>query len=112
VCRKLTPLLPVTINPAGADIALERARCCATSLPPIPILPAGDSTAVVGPKPYRIREEEIPREGLTVSRVMCRARGCDGKTYLWIGRRKQIGRGEGSSGLRFDLATEDLGSRS
>jgi hypothetical protein len=26
----------------------------------------------------------------------------DGSTHLWIGRRKKIGTGEGSSGLRFD----------
>jgi hypothetical protein len=28
----------------------------------------------------------------------------DGGTYLWLGRRKSVGRGEGSSGLRFDTA--------
>jgi hypothetical protein len=27
-----------------------------------------------------------------------------GSTHLWVGRRKQPGRGEGSSGLRFDVA--------
>ncbi|CAN5664365.1 hypothetical protein BH18ACI4_BH18ACI4_06700 [soil metagenome] len=26
----------------------------------------------------------------------------DGSTHLWLGRRKAVGRGEGSSGLRFD----------
>lgn len=27
----------------------------------------------------------------------------NGETYLWVGRRKRTGRGEGSSGLRFDV---------
>ena len=30
------------------------------------------------------------------------ARWIDGSTFLWLGRRKSTGRGEGSSGLRFD----------
>ena len=27
----------------------------------------------------------------------------DGRSLLWLGRRKRPGRGEGSSGLRFDV---------
>ena len=49
-----------------------------------------------------IYEEEIPREGVRVTRSYQLARWQDGSTYLWIGRRKEVGRGEGSSGLRFD----------
>ena len=49
-----------------------------------------------------IFEEEIPREGIRVSRSYQLARWQDGSTHLWIGRRKQIGSGEGSSGLKFD----------
>lgn len=49
-----------------------------------------------------IFEEEIPREGIRVTRSYQLARGQDGSTYLWIGRRKRVGRGEGSSGLKFD----------
>jgi hypothetical protein len=47
-------------------------------------------------------EEEVPREGIRVRRTHQYCRWCDGSTHVWIGRRKQIGRGEGSSGLRFD----------
>ena len=50
---------------------------------------------------------EVPREGVRISGVVCRVRGSDGATYLWVARRKEIGRGEGSSGLRFDLAVEN-----
>src|SRR5215510_5037916 len=51
-----------------------------------------------------ISEEEIPREGIRVTRSWQLARWHDGSTHLWIGRQKEIGRGEGSSGLRFDTA--------
>jgi hypothetical protein len=104
------PLLPVVIDPAQGDIALERAAMLRDAPQPTPILPAGRilQPSSLNGRPYRIREEEIPREGVRVSRVVCRTRASDGATHLWISRRKQIGRGEGSSGLRFDLAVENL----
>ncbi|ULA60261.1 MAG: hypothetical protein LZF60_220178 [Nitrospira sp.] len=49
-------------------------------------------------------EEEIPREGARVTRTYQYARWIDGSTHLWIGRRKEPDRGEGSSGLQFDVA--------
>ncbi|MDQ5821818.1 MAG: hypothetical protein M3540_10285, partial [Actinomycetota bacterium] len=50
----------------------------------------------------RLFDEEIPREGVRVDRSFQYARWIDGSTHLWIGRSKRPGRGEGSSGLRFD----------
>jgi len=47
-------------------------------------------------------EEEIPREGVRITRNYQLTRWHDGSTHLWIGRRKRVGSGEGSSGLRFD----------
>jgi hypothetical protein len=55
------------------------------------------------PEPYRVRREEVSRAGVSVSRVVRRARWIDGSTHPWIARRKQAGRGEGSSDLRFDV---------
>jgi len=49
-----------------------------------------------------VYEEEVPREGIRVTRAYQLARSQDGSTRLWIGRRKQVGRGEGASGLQFD----------
>jgi hypothetical protein len=49
-----------------------------------------------------LHDEEIPREGVRVTRTYQLTRWQDGGTHLWIGRRKRIGRGEGSSGLAFD----------
>jgi hypothetical protein len=53
--------------------------------------------------PLRIEEEEVPREGVVVTRTFQFARWFDGRSLLWVGRRKRPGRGEGSSGLRFDV---------
>ncbi len=50
-------------------------------------------------------EEEVPREGIRVTRSYQLTRWHDGSTHLWVGRRKRVGRGEGSSGLRFDTLT-------
>jgi hypothetical protein len=50
-----------------------------------------------------VRREEVSRAGVSVSRVVRRARWIDGSTHPWIARRKQAGRGEGSSDLRFDV---------
>jgi hypothetical protein len=47
-------------------------------------------------------EEEVPREGVRVTRSYQFTRWIDGSSHLWVGRRKDVGRGEGSSGLRFD----------
>lgn len=47
-------------------------------------------------------EEEVPREGVRVTRSYQFTRWIDGSSHLWVGRRKGVGRGEGSSGARFD----------
>jgi hypothetical protein len=60
---------------------------------------------ILTPQPGRrldLFEEEVPREGVRVTRNYQYTRWLDGTTHVWIGRRKDIGRGEGSSELRFD----------
>lgn len=52
----------------------------------------------------RIAEEEVPRDGVVVTRSFQLARTEDGDTVMWVGRRVRTGRGEGASGLRFDTA--------
>jgi hypothetical protein len=47
-------------------------------------------------------EEEVPREGIRVTRSYQFTRWIDGSSHLWVGRSKDVGSGEGSSGLRFD----------
>ncbi|MFJ5546360.1 hypothetical protein [Streptomyces sp. NPDC093225] len=55
-------------------------------------------------KPVYFRDEEIPRAGVTVSRVPVVVRDGQGRLYHWVGRRVRAGRGEAASGLAFDAA--------
>ena len=51
-------------------------------------------------------DEEVPREGARITRQRRLARWTDGSTWLWTSYRNQVGRGEGSSQLRFDQLLE------
>ena len=102
------PLVPVAIDAVRGDIALElgamlRPGPGGASQPILPVGRLLRPTRLAGTS-YRIREEEVPRAGTRVFRVICRARWHDGSTHVWVQRRRAIGAGEGSSGLRFDLA--------
>jgi hypothetical protein len=65
-----------------------------------PTLPINDAAN----QQMLIEEEEVPRAGVALKRAFQYARTPDGRAYLWIGRNKTVGRGEGSSGLRYDSA--------
>ncbi|WP_045224266.1 hypothetical protein [Methyloterricola oryzae] len=54
--------------------------------------------------PLHLKEEEVPRAGAVVRRGFQYCRWLDGQRFLWCGRSKQVGRGEGASGLRYDIA--------
>jgi len=51
---------------------------------------------------YQIAEEELPRSGLRVERIVYRTRWLDGTNHLWVQRRRGIGAGESQSDLNFD----------
>ncbi|SFT99691.1 hypothetical protein SAMN04489724_3272 [Algoriphagus locisalis] len=57
--------------------------------------------------PMYINEEEIPRAGVKLTGTYQRTRWYNGEIVSWYGRRKRTGRGEGSSGLRFDLVLDN-----
>lgn len=54
------------------------------------------------PYPYLLHEEEVPRAGVRITQAFQRTRWRDGRAWVWLGVRKQTGRGESSSGLKFD----------
>lgn len=53
-----------------------------------------------------LQDQEVPRSGSRVYSAFQCARAADGSTHLWLARRKSPGRGEGFSGLRFDVVEE------
>ncbi|MDQ3691226.1 MAG: hypothetical protein M3406_14570 [Chloroflexota bacterium] len=53
-------------------------------------------------EPYFIHEEEVSRAGVSLHKAFQRTRWYDGRVYTWLGIRKQVGKGSGSSGLAFD----------
>jgi hypothetical protein len=67
--------------------------------------PRGRIVSRLGAAGFQMPDGEVPRSGVRVRRIVCRARSADGKSHLWIARRRQIGAGAASSGLRFDVAS-------
>jgi hypothetical protein len=121
--RRRTP--PVVQAPAAADLVYR----LATQVPPywFPLLPLqsglrsiafelGEVDLEPPPAPapagrlltgkvgkLQIAEAEVDRAGLRVAVVHRRTRWIGGTTQHWIGRDRGPGRGEGASGLRFDV---------
>jgi hypothetical protein len=103
------PFVPVHVEGSNREVQLQRA-----ALPRV--LPGDSHPAKVEPRtvllreglestpaePYFIHEEEISRAGTRVLQAYQRTRWTDGRVVLWLGVSRQTGRGEGSSGLRFD----------
>lgn len=55
-----------------------------------------------------LAEEQVPRTGRRVQLTAQRTRWVDGTTHVWVGRKVLTGRGEGASGLRFDVLAEGV----
>lgn len=96
------PFLPVQKPNSVQEIYFQRAAMPKLGVPPIDVVKAKGVLLNEAPTPYYINEEEIPYSGTIVSRSYQRARWYDGKTYVWIGRYRETGRGQGASNLRFD----------
>lgn len=105
------PFIPVHLDNSNRDIHFQRAA--------MPRILDNYDTTLVRPNTeilkyglppnyegYFIYEEEIPRAGAIVETTFQRTRWYNGKTILWIGRRKRTGKGEGNSALAFDKVNE------
>ena len=100
------PLVPVR-DPAHRDVAsavvLQRGSLLTNDGTMRPITAEG---ILLAPEisPWYFHEEEVPRAGLRLQRIPSVARWLDGTSHAWTSRRAGAGGGEGSSGLRFDIA--------
>jgi hypothetical protein len=89
------PFIPVHIKDNSAEIRLQRARLPRAKRPLGVLLTEKKA-------PYYINEETIGSSGLLVSRSSQLSRFVDGISCSWTGRRKEAGKGEGWSNLKFD----------
>ncbi|HEY3578958.1 MAG TPA: hypothetical protein VGK82_00370 [Pyrinomonadaceae bacterium] len=95
VPKNWIPFIAVHAEGSVSEIRLQRARMVGGDPPRGWLLREPKS-------PYFVEEEEVPRTGAYVERSWQRARWLGGKTFIWIGRTKTAGRGEGWSQLVFD----------
>ncbi len=98
------PLLPVRTD--GSQVRLARAALLDVDGGRKVVR---SQAAVLGEDPVApllIPEEEVPNEGAIVQRAYQGARWYDGELIVWSAYRKSVGRGDGSSGLRFDSLRE------
>lgn len=94
--------MPVHEPGSVQDIRFQRAAMPKLGVPPRDVVKAKGVLLTEAPTPYYIQEEEIPYAGTIVRRSYQRTRWYGGRTFLWIGRYRETGRGQGSSNLRFD----------
>ena len=96
------PFQPPRIDPQKPDIRLQRAKALIDEDgAPGFSRPLGRILELER-RDLSLFEEEVPRSGLRLTRRFEYTGWVDGSTFLWLARRKGVGAGEGSSGLRFD----------
>lgn len=108
------PFIPVRVEDSNREIQLQRASLPRivenSSAAPQKVKPRTSLIRTgLDPAPgekYFVFEEEVPRAGACVSQAYQRTRWTDGRVFVWLGARKGVGRGEGSSGLMFDRLVE------
>jgi hypothetical protein len=98
------PFIPVHVTGDNREIQLQRAAM-PSAVDGQPVRPR---TTVLREgfdlgKQYFINEEEVPQAGTRLSVAYNRTRWRDGRVSLWLSAQRGEGRGEGSSGLVFDL---------
>jgi hypothetical protein len=107
------PFLAVQVAPPDARIELEKAAVARPNpdptkrvvlVPSVAKILSPDKLDAANQQVYRLPEEEVPRTGVRIQRVVYRSRWVDGSTHVWVTRRKLVGAGETQSGLRFDAA--------
>lgn len=89
------PLVPVN---TGGDLQLELRQMVNRQ---VSITPLGRLLNLNGPT---FADANVPREGRQLVRDYVLTRWSNGATFVWSRRLRRVGRGEGSSGLRFDAA--------
>jgi hypothetical protein len=114
------PFVPVHVEGDTREVQLQRAALpriiAGDAQPPRKVEPrtglVREGLDAQPARPYHLHEEEVPRAGARVYRAYRRARWVGGRAVVWLGTRKQTGRGSGSSGLTFDYLKDTPPPRS
>ena len=108
------PFIPVHVDGSNREIQLQRAALprvvAGDREPPVKVQPRTrllrEGLDRAPAEPYFVHEEEVPRAGTALAQLYQRTRWTDGRVVVWLRVRRQTGRGEGTSGLGFDLLVD------
>jgi hypothetical protein len=98
------PFIPVRLQGSTRQVGLVEAVLPRSNGAGDPVAAAPLSSVLQELKGLVLPEEEVPAAGVIVRRRWFLARSADGGRHAWAARSAASGRGEGSSGLRFDVA--------
>lgn len=104
------PFIPVHLDATNRAVGLVQATMPRYRAYGGPVTVEPRSTVLAELKePVILREEEVPSAGVVLRRRWYLARSADGGRHVWTGRMVTTGRGEGASGLAFDVALDTRG---
>ncbi len=96
------PLLPVQLRSLQSQLLSRLKRGALLQPDGSSVPPHAQSKLLNAGGSLLLHDEDIPREGLQMSKGRRMSRWIDGSTWVWTAFRKRVGHGEGSSGLAFD----------
>ncbi|TDD39974.1 hypothetical protein E1287_02005 [Actinomadura sp. KC06] len=97
------PFIPVRVPGDNREIQLQRAAMpSVVDGRPVPARTTLLRHGFDAGTQYFVNEEEVPQAGTRLSVAFNRTRWRDGRVVLWLSAHRGVGRGEASSGLRFD----------
>ncbi|MET8081219.1 hypothetical protein [Streptomyces sp. NPDC005303] len=103
------PFIPVHVPGDSRKIQLQRAGM-PSEIDTKPVRPRTtilrEGLDAAPQRSYFLNEEEVPQTGTKVTVAYNRTRWCNGRVAVWLSARRGTGRGEGSSGLTFDLPAD------
>lgn len=106
------PFIPVHIEDDNREIQLQRAAMPRLlrgeeGMTPKKIAPRTqimrEGLDALSPVSYYVAEEEVERAGTVITTRWQRCRWTGGRVVTWLAHERKVGRGEGSSGLAFDV---------
>ncbi|MES9601951.1 MULTISPECIES: hypothetical protein [Actinomadura] len=103
------PFIPVHVPGDSRKIQLQRAAM-PSEIDAKPVRPRTtilrEGLDAAPQRSYFLNEEEVPQTGTKVTVAYNRTRWGNGRVAVWLSARRGAGRGEGSSGLTFDLPAD------